>query len=51
MNSDFFYAQHADSVEQPLTHVLIIEQNSEDAAVKGKLASAILGRLDEGQYH
>lgn len=28
-----------------------MEQSSEDAALKGKLASAILGRLDEGQHH
>lgn len=27
------------------------ETNSDDAAVKGKLTGAILGRLDEGHHH
>lgn len=41
---------HADGVQSPLTHALIMEQKGKDAALKGMLASAILGRLDEGQH-
>ena len=48
---EILYAHHVDGVQRPLKHPLIMEQTSEDAALKGKLASAILGRLDEGQHH
>lgn len=46
--ADDFYARRVSRKHRPLTHNQIMEQNSEDAALKGDLAGAISGRFDDG---